>query len=177
MSKKRGQIMQLTNREPLTALMPARDSGPLRLFVVEDSNAVPALCQTVSPGIAGLVLAGVFHRASTAIAAIRRAPPDVVLLDINLGDGHAMDVLHVVAAEYPLTKVIVVSNCAAPAHWKYFTKAGAFAFYDKDHELAIMRRMLERLAKYLLPEDFSCWQASPNGSSTPWNQSAKNTTF
>ncbi|PTR28018.1 MULTISPECIES: response regulator [unclassified Pseudomonas] len=169
--------MQVTSTEPLTALMPARYSGPLRLFVVEDSNAVPALWRTVSPRIAGLSLAGVFHRATAAIVAIRREPPDVVLLDINLGDGQGMEVLRVVAAEYPLTKVIVVSDCAAPAHWKYFTKAGAYAFYDKNHELAIMGRMLERLAKYLLPEDFSCWQSSPNGSSTPWNQSVKNTTF
>ena len=169
--------MQVTNTEPLTALMPARYSGPLRLFVVEDSNAMPALRRTVSPRIAGLSLAGTFHRATAAIVAIRREPPDVVLLDVNLGDGQGMEVLRVVAAEYPQTKVIVVSDCAAPAHWKYFTKAGAYAFYDKNHELAIMRRMLERLAKYLLPEDFSCWQSSPNGSSTPWNQSAKNTTF
>ena len=101
--------MQVTSTEPLTALMPARDSGPLRLFVVEDSNAVPALCRTVSPGIVGLSLAGVFHRATAAIVAIRREPPDVVLLDVNLGDGQGMEVLRVVAAEYPLTKVIVVS--------------------------------------------------------------------
>ena len=169
--------MQVTNTEPLTALVPTRDSGPLRLFVVEDSNVVPALWRTLSPRIAGLSPAGAFHRASTAIAAIRREPPDVVLLDVNLSDGHGMEVLRVVAAEYPLTKVIVVSNCAEPTHWKHFTKAGAYAFYDKNHELAIMRRMLERLAKSLLPEDFFCWQSSPNGSSSPWNQSVKNTTF
>src|SRR5689334_24150290 len=136
--------MQITSTEPLTTLMPARDSCPLRLFVVEDSNAVPALWRTLSPRIAGLSPAGAFHRASTAIAAIRREPPDVVLLDVNLGDGHGMEVLRVVAAEYPLTKVIVVSNCADSTHWKYFTKAGAYAFYDKIQELAIMRRMLER---------------------------------
>ncbi|WP_108217367.1 MULTISPECIES: response regulator [unclassified Pseudomonas] len=169
--------MQVTHTEPLTALMPARDTGPLRLFVVEDSNVVPALRRTVLPQIAGLSLAGVFHRASTAIAAIRREPPDVVLLDVNLGDGQGMEVLRVVAAEYPRTKVIVVSNCAAPTDWRYFTKAGAYAFYDKNHELAIMRRMLERLAQSLLSEDFFCWQSFPNGSGTPWNQSAKNTTF
>ncbi|MNZ94079.1 hypothetical protein PS938_04648 [Pseudomonas fluorescens] len=151
--------MQVTNTEPLTALMPARYSGPLRLFVVEDLNVVRALRRTVSPQIAGLSLAGAFHRASTAIGAIRHEPPDVVLLDINLSDGNAMEVLRVVAAEYPLTKVIVVSNCADPTHWKYFTKAGAYAFYDKNHELAIMRRMLERLAKSLLPTDFYCWHA------------------
>jgi DNA-binding NarL/FixJ family response regulator len=159
MSKKRGEIMQVTNTEPLTALMPTREPGPLRLFVVEDSNVVRALWRTVLPRIAGLSLAGAFHRASTAIAAIRREPPDVVLLDVNLSDGHGMEVLRVVAAEYPRTKVIVVSNCADPTHWKYFTKAGAYAFYDKNYELAIMRRMLERLAKSLLPTYLSCWHA------------------
>ena len=153
--------MQITNTEPLTALMPARDSGPLRLFVVEDSNVVRALWRTVtvSPQIAGLSLAGAFHRASTAIAAIRREPPDVVLLDVNLSDGNGMEVLPVVAAEYPLTKVIVVSNCADPTHWKYFTKAGAYAFYDKTHELAAMRRMLELTSDSATPKIWAATEA------------------
>ncbi|MGH8848030.1 MAG: response regulator [Polaromonas sp.] len=142
----RGQTRHVFDAEPLASLMLASALRPSRLFVVEDSDVVRALWRTVVAKIAGLSLAGEFNRASTAIAAIRREPPDIVLLDIHLSEGDGMDVLRVVAAEYPMTKVIVVSNCADPIHRKYFAKAGAYAFYDKSHELPVMRRTLERLA-------------------------------
>jgi len=114
-------------------------------IVVEDSDIVRALWRKMAAKIAGLSLTGEFSRASTAIAAIRRAPPDVVLLDIHLSEGNGMEVLRVVAAEYPMTKVIVVSNCADAIHRRHYTAAGVYAFYDKSHELAAMRCTLEHL--------------------------------
>ena len=142
-SKKKGQTMYVTateSSESSAALMPAGDSRPSRVFVVEDSDVVRALWRTVVAKIAGLSLRGEFNRASTAIAAIRREPPHVVLLD---------------AAEHPTTKVIVVSNCSDPTHRRYFTKAGAYAFYDKSHELGAVRRMLASLAGFGSPAGLS----------------------
>ena len=147
--------MYVTTTESLNALMPAGDSRPSQVFVVEDSDVVRALWRTVVAKIAGLSLRGEFNRASTAIAAIRREPPHVVLLDINLSDGNGMEVLRVVAAEHPKTKVIVVSNCSDPTHRRYFAKAGAYAFFDKSHELAAVRRMLASLAGFGSPAGLS----------------------
>ena len=141
--------------ESSAALMPAGDSHPSQVFVVEDSDVVRALWRTVVAKIAGLSLRGEFNRASAAVAAIRREPPHVVLLDINLSDGNGMEVLRVVAAEHPKTKVIVVSNCSDPTHRRYFAKAGAYAFFDKSHELAAMRRMLASLAGFGSPAGLS----------------------
>ena len=135
--------------------MPTRDARPSHVFVVEDSDVVRALWRTVVAKIAGLSLRGEFNRASTAISAIRREPPHVVLLDINLSDGNGMEVLRVVAAEHPKTKVIVVSNCSDTTHRRYFAKAGAYAFFDKSHELAAMRRMLASLAGFGSPASLS----------------------
>ena len=147
--------MYVTTTESLNALMPTEDSRPSQVFVVEDSDVVRALWRTVVAKIAGLSLRGEFNRASTAIAAIRREPPHVVLLDINLSDGNGMEVLRVVAAEHPKTKVIVVSNCSDPTHRRYFAKAGAYAFFDKSHELAAVRRMLASLAGFGSPAGLS----------------------
>lgn len=137
--------------QPVAQLVADCGSRPLRLFVVEDSDVVRSLWRAVVARISGLSLAGEFRRASTAIAAIRDDAPDVVLLDIHLSEGDGMDVLRVVAAECPQTKVIVVSNCADATHRRYFAEAGAYAFYDKSHELSSMRRMLARLAADVSP--------------------------
>lgn len=163
--------MRIFDTEALTTPMPARASRPMRLFVVEDSDVVRALWRTVAANIPGLYLAGEFNSASAAIAAIRQAPPDVLLLDIHVSESEGMEVLRVIATEYPMTKVIVVSNCAELTHRRYvaeypmtevivvsnctdlthrqyFTKAGAYAFCDKGRGIAAtrcMRCMLEGL--------------------------------
>ncbi|SMF10114.1 response regulator [Pseudogulbenkiania subflava] len=164
--------MRIFDTETLTTPTPVRALRPTRLFVVEDSDVVRALWRSVAASIPGLFLAGEFNCASATIAAIRRAPPDVLLLDIHVSESEGMEILRVIADEYPMTKVIVVSNCADLthrryvaeypmsevivvsnctdlAHRKYFTKAGAYAFYDKGHGLCAMRCMrcmLEGLA-------------------------------
>ena len=92
-------------------------------------------------------LAGEFSRASTAIAAIRREIPKLVCLDVQFSEGSGMDVMRVVAAEYLMTKVIVASNFADPIFRPHYTEAGAYAFYDKSHDLAAMRGTLARLAE------------------------------
>lgn len=164
--------MRIFDTETLTTPMPARASRPTRLFVVEDSDVVRALWRSVAANIPGLFLAGEFNCAAAAIAAIRRAPPDVLLLDIHVSESEGMEVLRVIAAEYPMTKVIVVSNCADLTHRRYVaeypmaevmvvsnctdlthrrycTKAGAYAFCDKGKCLAAtrcMRCMQEGLA-------------------------------
>lgn len=165
--------MRAFDTEPWTASIPTRALRPSRLFVIEDSDVVRALWRTVVANIPGLSLAGEFNCAAAAIAAIRRAPPDIVLLDIHLSESDGMEVLSVIAADYPMTQVIVVSNCADQTHQRYlaeypmtkvievsnctdlthrryFTKAGAYAFHDKGRGLVAMRCMrcmLECLAE------------------------------
>lgn len=164
--------MRIFDTEPLTSPMPGRVLRPTRLFVVEDSDVVRALWRSVAASIPGLFLAGEFNCASAAIAAIKRAPPDVLLLDIHVNESEGMEVLRVIATEYPMTKVVVVSNCADLTHRRYVaeypmaevvvvsnctdlthrrycTKAGAYAFCNKGRGLVAMRCMrcmLEGLA-------------------------------
>ena len=57
--------------------------------------------------MAGVELVGEVDRA--AVAARRRAPPDVVLLDLNLPDDSGLDVNRRLAAHHPEVKVIVLT--------------------------------------------------------------------
>jgi DNA-binding NtrC family response regulator len=86
----------------------------LRILVVEDSDTVRAVWHEMFARIGGLCAAGDFRSAATAMAAILRDPPDIILLDIQLQEGSGMEVLQLVAEKYPSTKVIVVTNYADP---------------------------------------------------------------
>lgn len=87
-----------------------------------------------------------FCCAPSAVAGIRREPPDILLLDIELETGTGMDVLKAVSTEFPATKVIMLTNCTEAIYHAHFINAGAYAFYDKSRELAALRSTLERLA-------------------------------
>jgi len=119
----------------------------LRVIVVEGSPCVRAVWRMMFAEIEALSIAGEFSSASAAIDAIRHEAPDLVLLDIRLVEGSGMDVMRVVTTGYPLTKVIVVSNFVDPIFRRYYTQAGAYAFFDKSHDLAAVRRMVVSLAK------------------------------
>ncbi|WP_025918132.1 LytTR family DNA-binding domain-containing protein [Herminiimonas sp. CN] len=116
-------------------------------IVVEDSDVMRTIWRELVAAIADLSLAGEYRRVSSAIAAIRHQPPNVILLDIQLNDGNGMDVMRMVANECPVTKVIVVSNYADPIYRSHFAAAGAYAFYDKSRELAAVRSSLAHLAE------------------------------
>ncbi|MGH8831062.1 MAG: response regulator [Polaromonas sp.] len=118
----------------------------IRIMIVEDSEAIHAVWHAMIAGIAGLSVAGGFRCVSSALEGIRRDPPDVVLLDIQLQGESGMKVMQGVAESHPFTKVIVVSNYADVIYRRYYMNAGAYAFFDKSHELKKLRHTLENLA-------------------------------
>lgn len=117
----------------------------IKVMLVEDSNVIREVLRRLVTELAGLRLTGEFCCASSAIAGVRRDPPDVLLLDIELREGKGMDVLNVVAAEYPATKVIVVTNYVDAIYCTHYKNAGAYGFYDKSRELGALRKRLESL--------------------------------
>lgn len=127
-------------------------SSPLtKIMVVEDSAVVREIMRLFLADIPGLSVIGEFCCAPTAIAGIRRDPPDVLLLDIQLYAGNGMDVLNAVSAEHPETKVLVVTNYADAVFRSHYMGAGAYAFFDKSRELNALRSSLQKLAGQARP--------------------------
>ena len=122
------------------------DITDLRIMIVEDSDAVHAVLYDMVTRIAGLSVAASFGGVSTAMAGIRSDPPDIVLLDIQLQGENSMEVMQLVAESHFATKVIVVTNHTDAIYRRYYANAGAYAFFDKSHELKTLRHTLEKLA-------------------------------
>ena len=59
---------------------------PTRILIVDDSPTTAGLIQMYLDTL-GYEIAGVFVNAEDALQVIERQPPDLVLMDINLGDG------------------------------------------------------------------------------------------
>lgn len=72
----------------------------------------------------------------TARKMLEETPPDIVVLDLNLPDGHGLDLLREIRKKGPAPVVVVFTNHAEPAYRRACTKAGADFFFDKSTEFS-----------------------------------------
>jgi DNA-binding NarL/FixJ family response regulator len=115
-------------------------------MVIEDSDIVRVVFHNLLAQVRGASVSGEFDTAASAIRALAQSSPDAILLDIQLRAGNGMEVLKVVAAEYPQVKVFVVTNFTDDLYRKRYMEAGAYGFFDKSRDLAALRHSLQTLS-------------------------------
>jgi DNA-binding NarL/FixJ family response regulator len=110
----------------MTAMDPSRPTDPetrpeahpgpggpaVTVIVVDDSPAYLAAARAVVEATPGFELVGTATSAAAAVETIDRsaAAPDLVLVDVNLGDDSGLDVARAVAGARPSTRVLLVST-------------------------------------------------------------------
>jgi DNA-binding NarL/FixJ family response regulator len=139
-----GGVTLTTNVADLTDVAgTAGSAAPLRVFVVEDS---PLVCERLEAMIAhsGAEPVGHAGEAATAIPAILKARPEMVILDVQLPDASGFDVLRAVHAQAPEIDVYMMSNFSATPYRALANRLGARDFFDKSSEFGRMRAVIER---------------------------------
>jgi DNA-binding response OmpR family regulator len=96
-----------------------------RILIIDDNQTLAGLYR-VKFAAAGFTV-DMAHDGPTGLEAARRAPPDVVLLDLMLPNMNGVEVLTAVRADPALSAipVIVMSNSYTPERTELLWKAGA----------------------------------------------------
>ena len=107
--------------------------GPVRVFVVDDSAAYRAVATAVIEATAGFELIGSSSCVADAVARIPtiEPSPDLVLLDVNLGEGNGVEVATAVGTGEGRPKVVFVSALAADELPLDATTSGAAGYLPK----------------------------------------------
>lgn len=121
---------------------------PLRIFLVEDSAALRVRLIRVLNAVPGFQVCGSADGVEQSIAAIGRAKPDAVILDIGLPDGNGLDVLRAIRAKGNRAHVVVLTNHALEGYRRAAFAAGVDAFLDKSGEL---QPLIALLSSWHLP--------------------------
>lgn len=87
-------------------------SEPLRVLIVDDDEVVARLHEAFLASLDGFVVCAVAGTGPAAVAAIRQAAPDIVLLDMHLPGFSGLEVLRVVRAD-PARPFEVIAVTAA----------------------------------------------------------------
>jgi DNA-binding NtrC family response regulator len=116
-----------------------------RIMVVDDDRNIQELLVTLLETDGYEV--SVAGDAAGVQAAFNESQPEVVLLDLQLPDGHGLDLLPALKKQWPDTEVIVLTGVATFEAAVEATKRGAFHFQSKPFDakslLVLIRRALE----------------------------------
>jgi two-component system, NtrC family, response regulator AtoC len=145
-----------------------------RILVVDDDPNIREVLITL------LESAGYSAFAAGNAAAVHTAfagpQPDVILLDLQLPDGHGLDLLPIIKKQWPDSEVIVLTGVATFEAAVEATKRGAFHFQNKPFDpkglMALVARAQEH--KQLNDENSTLRQAlsTMTGGASPVFQSA-----
>src|SRR5688500_1523212 len=97
----------------------------MQIFIVEDSPLVRSRLTDMLGSVPGAQLVGEASQATAAIRDILASRPDVVLLDLNLGEDSGFDVLRAVRPQAPEIDFYMLSNFAADPYRQIAERLGA----------------------------------------------------
>lgn len=105
----------------------------MKVFIVEDAAAMFGNLRAILSGIPGVAVIG--HAADDAIERIGALLPDLVALDISLGNGAGIGMLENIKKRHPGIKVMVLADSADEFYFNRCKSAGADYYFDKVFQL------------------------------------------
>lgn len=119
----------------------------MRVFLVDDEDEVrPRLAHALSD-LPGIHVYAAAPRAGKVLPRIVRSKPDVVVVDMRLHEGGALDLIRSIKALPRPPVVIALSTSHSLAYRTSCHKAGAEFFFNKVHEQDQMFEALLQLKK------------------------------
>ncbi len=123
-----------------------KHSDDIRLAVADPHPLLLAGIKAILGGADGIEIVGETHSASDVLGLVGLTSPDVVLLDIGFGALDDYSCLRELRAEFPETRVVVLSSNAQAAELRKVFKRGVSAFILKTIDTADLADAIRRAA-------------------------------
>ena len=112
--------------------VPPTASPPVRVVIAEDHQVVRRGLQLVLDGEPDLVVVAQAGDVSELAPCVRRHQPDVLVMDLNMPGGMALDAIPALRAQAPDTEIVVLTMEGNPAFVRAARKAGALGYVLKE---------------------------------------------
>jgi DNA-binding NarL/FixJ family response regulator len=106
----------------------------MKLVIADDSKIVVERLADLLSDVPGVELVGRAVDVPDALRCIRLLNPDMVILDLQMPGGSALDILRAIRPERPELFVLICTNYAYPQYREECLAAGANEFVDKSAE-------------------------------------------
>jgi DNA-binding NarL/FixJ family response regulator len=116
--------------------------APLRVLVVDDHRVFAEALVLALSVEANLEVVGMAHSVTTGIALAQELVPDLVVMDVRLGDGDGVAATAELTRQFPAMSVVVLTGFVDAGLMQRVSDAGASALLPKDGELTEMLQAL-----------------------------------
>jgi DNA-binding NarL/FixJ family response regulator len=119
----------------------------LRVLLVEDSKVLTERLIEAIRQIPEVDLIGTADTEAAALAAVRRDPVDVIILDLHLKQGTGFGVMRALAASQMRPRIIVLTNYDLPEYKNAAIALGATHFLDKARDYGRLPEVLHEISE------------------------------
>ena len=119
----------------------------LRVLLVEDSKVLTERLTEAIRQIADVELIGTADTEAAALAAVKREPVDVIILDLHLKQGTGFGVMRALAATPAKPRIIVLTNYDLPEYKNAALALGATHFLDKARDYGRLPEVLHEICE------------------------------
>jgi DNA-binding NarL/FixJ family response regulator len=117
----------------------------IRICIVEDHAMVRSALRMVIENHGGMVVVGEASNRAEALKFANANPPDIFVLDLDLGDENGLDFLPELISTFPSSKVLVVTASTDTSEHQRVIKAGAMGLVLKEEASDVLLTAIEKL--------------------------------
>src|SRR5882724_6401966 len=117
---------------------------PIRILIIDVQAIVGACLRLLLESKPGLKVVGETPKSSDALVVARVEPPDIILLDIDLGGTDGLDMLPDLLSAAPQARVVVLTCIRDPELHRRAVRLGAIGLVTKNEPTEVL---LQAIAK------------------------------
>src|SRR5437773_2099837 len=125
--------------------MHAAQGKVIRVLIVDDHAILSAGLRMIIEGRPGMQVVGEAPNGAEALAMAAAEAPDIILLDIDLGDENGIDILPKLLASNPTSRVLLLTGLRDPEIHRQAVQLGAMGVVLKDKAVETVLKAIEKV--------------------------------
>lgn len=126
-------------------IMSDSEATPIRVLLVDDHTVVRAGLRMIIESQPEMQMAGEAGNRAEALALVAKEQPDIILLDLDLGDDNGMDIITELLAAANHARIIVLTGLRSPEVHRQAVMLGAMGVVPKEKATATLISAIQRV--------------------------------
>lgn len=119
----------------------------MKVLIVDDAPVIREILRQLLIELKDIDIVGEAETVSEAVEAASAYSPDLILLDFQLKDGNALQVLKEIKSQNVSTSVLIFTNYTENRYREACYANGADGFYDKNKDIFLLSEAITDLKK------------------------------
>ena len=125
-------------------MLPLQDH-PIRILMIDDHAVLRTGLRMIIESHIGMMMVGEAENRRESLAAIANEPPDIILLDLDLGDENGLDLLPDLLTAVPDARIILLTGLRDPEVQRRAILLGAMGLVSKQKAADTVIRAIEKV--------------------------------